>query len=107
MAYVASGNSGLTVVDVTDFARPISLAQLALPGLLNNVSLDVGRKIVAAASTTNGVHLIDVADPSRPTLLRTLPHEGADPVAAVELYDGLVYLGSVARFAPLMFKVAN
>ncbi len=86
-------DSGLTIVDVTDFARPIAIAQLAVPGVVNNVSLDVVRKLVAAASPTNGVHLIDVTNPSVPTLLRTFPHEGTDPVAAVELYDGLVYVG--------------
>ncbi len=93
LAYIASGNSGLTVVDVTDFAKPISISQFTVPGLINNLSLDVGRKIVAAASPTSGVHLIDVANPTQPKLLRTLPHEGTDPVAAVELYDGLVYVG--------------
>lgn len=93
LAYIASGASGLTIVDVTDFARPIAIAQLSVPGAVNNLSLDVGRKLVAAASPTNGVHLIDVADPSRPTLLRTLQHEGTDPVAAVELHDGLIYVG--------------
>lgn len=91
IAYIASGSSGLTVVDVTDFARPITIAQLSLPGSANNLSLDVNRKIIAAASPSNGVSLIDVSDPARPTLLRTLAHEGADPVAAVELYDGLAY----------------
>lgn len=92
IAYIASGGSGLTVVDVTDFARPITIAQLSMPGTVNNLSLDVGRKIIAAASPTSGVSLIDVSDPARPTLLRTLAHEGTDPVAAVELYDGLVYV---------------
>lgn len=93
LAYVASGNSGLTIVDVNNFARPITISQLSAPGVINNLSLDVVRKLLAASSPTNGVHLIDVADPSRPTLLRTLPHEGTDPVAAVELYDGIVYVG--------------
>jgi PAP2 superfamily/Bacterial Ig-like domain len=93
VAYIASGNSGLTVADVTDFARPISLAQLGLPGEVNNLSLDVVRKLVAAASPTNGVHLINVANPAEPELLRTLPHEGTDSVTGVELYDGLIYIG--------------
>jgi hypothetical protein len=97
LAYIASGNSGLTIVDVTDFARPITIAQLAMPGVINNVSLDVVRKVVVAASPTGGVHLIDVSDPSRPTLVRTIPHEGSDPVAAVELYDGRVYVGVGGR----------
>ena len=93
LAFVASGSSGLTVVDVTDFARPISLAQLGLTGTVNNVSLDVERRRLAASSSTGGVHIIDIADPARPQLLHTIMHEGTDPVAAVELYDGLVYVG--------------
>ncbi len=93
LAYIASGGSGVTIVDVTDFARPITLSQLSIPGVINNVSLDVVRKILAASSPTSGVHLIDVSDPSRPTLVRTLAQEGTDEVAAVELYDGLAYVG--------------
>ncbi len=93
LAYVASGNAGITIADVTDFNQPITIAQLNLPGTINNISIDVDRKLLAAASATDGVHLIDISDPSKPVLLRTIVQQGTDPVKAVELYDGLVYVG--------------
>ncbi len=91
LAYVASGTTGLTVVDVTDFNHPISIAQLALAGSVDHVSIDVDRKLLAASSPTGGVFLIDISNPAQPILRQTIPNTGTDIAATVALYDGLVY----------------
>ena len=93
ISYVAIGEAGVAIVDVTDFNRPITIAQLDVRGNISNVSIDVDRKLLAAASLNDGVHLIDISNPAKPVLLRTIAHQGTDPVKAVELYDGLVYVG--------------
>jgi hypothetical protein len=93
LAFIADGDAGISIVDVTDFNRPITIAQLDVPGSINNLSLDIDRKLLAASSPIDGVHLIDISNPTKPVLLRTIAHQGTDPVGAVELYDGLVYVG--------------
>src|SRR5262249_45138513 len=88
-----NAGAGISIVDVTDFNRPITIAQLALPGTINNISIDVDRKLLAAASATDGVHLVDISNPAKPILLRTIVQQGTDSVNAIELYDGLLYVG--------------
>src|SRR5262249_261189 len=41
LAFVATGDAGISVVDVTNFNRPITIAQLDVPGTINNISIDV------------------------------------------------------------------
>ncbi|MCU0963175.1 MAG: Ig-like domain-containing protein, partial [Pirellulaceae bacterium] len=100
LAYLAIGTAGMAIVDVTDFARPTLISQLALPGPstsnreIRTISLDVQRKLLAAASPTGGVHVLDVADPTQPRIALTIALSGADPVAAVELFDGQIFIAA-------------
>ena len=91
LAYVASGTSGLTVVDVTDFNHPITIAQLPLPGTVDHISIDASRKLLSASSPTGGAFVVDISDPSQPLLLLSIPISGTDLTATTVLFDGLLY----------------
>ena len=91
LAYVAAGTKGLLVADVTNFASPITIAQLALPGDTNHVSMDPTRKLLAASSRAGGVSFVDISDPSKPILLQTIANSGTDTTLALQLFDGLGY----------------
>jgi hypothetical protein len=86
-AYLACGNGGLAIVDVSKFQQPILLGQLALPGDATDVSVDSNLKIAAVAANIAGLHLVDISDPTQPRLLQTI-HDAA---GQVEVIDGIVY----------------
>jgi hypothetical protein len=69
-AFVASGASGLQVVDVTNRNFPVIVASLALPGNANDIKLLSNIAYVAAGSA--GVHIIDISNPLTPVRLGTL-----------------------------------
>jgi hypothetical protein len=71
--YVAAGSGGLAIHDVSNFARPVVLSQLPLPGIAVDIDVDASTQIAAVAASSGGVHLVDVADPRNPRLERTIP----------------------------------
>ena len=94
LAYLAVGVSGVAIVDVTDFAKPVLVGQVDLPGAtalrsdINKISLDAAGKVLAASSPRDGVFVVDVSDPTAPRLLVRIPPSGNDTVAAVLMFDG-------------------
>ena len=44
-AYVATGPSGLAIVDASQFQKPILLSQFSLPGNATDVAVDKGREV--------------------------------------------------------------
>lgn len=77
-AYATGWATGLTVFDLSDPELPIPVGQLALPHF-ENEDVDVcGDTLLVANERADEdlgglLHVVDVADPSRPTLLATLP----------------------------------
>jgi len=84
--YIAAFQRGLRVVDVSDPETSVDLAFLDLGGQV----LDVAVAGDLAVSVGPPLTVIDVSDPSSPTII------GSDPTAfygeAVELVDGLAYV---------------
>ena len=91
LAFVATGSHGLAIADVTSRLAPVLLGELALPGQSTDVAVDttLGLAVVAAGG---GLHIVDIAIPGAPALLRTVP------VAAglVRLHDGIAYVSDGA-----------
>ncbi|HYH87460.1 MAG TPA: Ig-like domain-containing protein [Pyrinomonadaceae bacterium] len=65
-AYVAVGNAGLQVLDVSDRRAPHSVATFDTPGHANDVRV-VG-STVYIADGASGLRIIDVSDPAHPAL---------------------------------------
>ena len=86
-AYVATGTFGLAIVDASQFQNPVVLGQLVLPGDSVDVSVDSSLEIAAVASGSY-LNLVDVGDPTQPTLLQTLDIAAA----AVQVFEGVAYV---------------
>jgi hypothetical protein len=91
-AYVATGSSGLAIVDATQFTKPILLGQIHLPGDNHDVAVDPAAQIAAVAAGNGGLHLVDVSNPMQPALLQTVPL--AAGATAVTVLGGLAYVAS-------------
>ena len=89
VAYLGYCDAGMVVLDVADFAQPRQIARLTWePGGETHTCLPLpGRKLVVATdeqlkdgpgSPTRLVHVIDVADPSRPRVLGACPEPEGD-----------------------------
>jgi hypothetical protein len=102
LGFVAAG-SGLSIVGTTRFDLPVLLSQLALPSQSVSVAVDAPDRLVAVAGGTGGLHLIDISDPARPQLRRTISVDASQ----VEIFEGLVYVASgedVVSFDPVTFE---
>lgn len=88
MAYVADGNGGLAIVDVTSPLAPVLKAQFALPGYAIDIAVDAGLAR-AAVALRSGVAIVDIADPAAPVLVETLSLASDN----VEIMDGLLIAG--------------
>jgi purine nucleosidase len=67
---VACGSLGFKIFDVRDLSNPLQVSALPLPGISSSVSLL--NQIAAVSAGEGGLHLIDVTDPSHPTLKKTI-----------------------------------
>jgi hypothetical protein len=97
LAYVAEAN-GLAIADVSRFDHPVLLSELRLQGLNTSVAVDAEHPLVAVAAGQDGVHLIDVTDPTQPTLRTTISINAGGPSGIesgrVDFFQGLLYLAS-------------
>lgn len=89
-AYVATGDYGLALVNVSDPLAPAILSQIDLLGTATDVAVDGATDLVAVATGASGVAIVDANLANAPRLVRTLN------VAAtqVEIFDGLAYVVS-------------
>src|SRR5579863_3839516 len=91
-AFLASGAAGLSVVDVTNLAQPVLVAQLATPASANDVRVSGS---VAYVAQDSGLLLVDVTDPAHPARLGSLPLPGGRQVRLAVGGAGLVYLADL------------
>ncbi|WP_374090612.1 Ig-like domain-containing protein [Methylomicrobium lacus] len=87
---LATGNNGLAVVDASQVTKSKVLAELDLTGNNTDVAVDAVRGIAVLAANDAGLHIVDISDPSSPTLRQTLAF--ASPVSHVEVRDGIAYV---------------
>ena len=67
-AYVATGDLGLAIIDVSESTQPVLLGQIDLPGFAEDVAVIDALDLVAVALGAGGLAVIDVRDPVRPIL---------------------------------------
>lgn len=89
-AYVATGDYGLALVNVSDPRAPSILSQIDLTGDATDVSVDGATSLVAVATGAAGIAIVDASIANAPRLVRMLS------VAAtqVEVFEGLAYVVS-------------
>jgi hypothetical protein len=102
-AYLASGGAGLSVVDVTNLAQPVQVAQLATPASANDVRVSGS---VAYVADDGGLSLVDVTDPTHPVRLGSLRFPGGKQVRLAVGGGGLVYLADFT-FGLRVVNVSN
>jgi uncharacterized protein YjdB len=79
-AYVAAGNAGLHVVDVSDLEAPVLQGTVNTPGNANDVRVEDDLAYIADGA--NGLQIVDVSNPAAPVLLgeRDTPGTATDLV---------------------------
>jgi hypothetical protein len=98
IAYVAAGRNVL-VLDVSNPAKPTQVASYGTSGSVYTLDLDGG--ILYAAATTDGVHVLDVSEPTSPKRLSRLE---AGAVDTVKVRDDRAYVSGSS--GPYVFEVA-
>jgi hypothetical protein len=96
-AYVAT-DTGLAIVNVSQFNAPVLVGQLTLPYPVQDLAVDIASQTAAVVTAPTGaglpaaLDLVDVSNPSQPTLLRAV----ALPAAAdrIVISDGLAYIAA-------------
>ncbi len=71
-AYIAAGEVGLAVLDISDESAPAQIAVLAVPGqeFVNDLKLrSVGGKDYAILASESGLFIADVTNPSQPSFV--------------------------------------
>lgn len=97
-AYVADGDAGLAVVDVSNRNAPTLASMLALPGFGSANDIRVAGGLAYIADGSGGLRIVDVADPRAPHA------RGAFSPAAVDFRD-LALQGGLAYVADLRGKL--
>jgi hypothetical protein len=97
-AYLALGFAGMAMVDVAEPLRPIAIMQFALPGYSRDIAVSSRARTVGVLAYVDSdqsaqgyfaqVHVVDVADPVRPRLVRTF----FLAASSITEDDGIYYL---------------
>jgi hypothetical protein len=86
-AYVAT-QDGLRVLDLADQAAPVEVGRLDVPGNAQQVAVDGA--LAYLSTTEQGLHIIDVADPTRP---RPIGGWKLAPISPLAVSSGFAYAG--------------
>jgi hypothetical protein len=95
LAYVAAGEDGLSVMDLTDPANPAQAGSVDTAGYAQAVA--VGGTHAYIADGDGGLAVADVTDPADPVLLKQLPLPGSGYAWAVALQGNTAYLADEAE----------
>lgn len=91
LAVVLDQQAGLSTIDVSDRAHPVLLNTLPLPYGTSRISLADGRAYPGSSGSPNLV-IVDVEDPSQPTVICDQPVAG--PVWDVAVQGDLAYVAA-------------
>ncbi len=94
-AFVTTGDAGLAVVDVSKITAPSVLAELDLAGDNTRIAVDSDRGVAAIAGGGAGLHLVNVANPAAPVLIRDVMFSSS--VVSVAMRDGIAYAVAGSR----------
>ena len=87
-AYVATGSYGLAIVDASQFNKPLVRSQLQfIGGNATSVAVDPNLNVAAVADNAGGLVLVDVSNPSSPTIIKTIGINASQ----VKVKDGVAY----------------
>ncbi|MGA9752246.1 MAG: carboxypeptidase regulatory-like domain-containing protein [Acidobacteriota bacterium] len=89
--YVSRGSHGMAILDLLGSPRPVWLSTLALPSVCEGVTT-TGAVAYLATEYGYGMHVLDVNDPSQPSLVVTYPVSGAPHDVVVR--SGYAYLAT-------------
>lgn len=67
LAYVAAGENGIRILDITNAAHPEVIATMPIPGYAYNITV-VGNTAYVA-SGDDGIHILDVSNPLTPKIV--------------------------------------
>lgn len=86
--YLAAGEEGLVLIDVTNPILPLEISRKNTPGLAQDLA--VADSSVYVADGDAGVHLIDVSTPLVPVLKRSFPTSSPALGVALDISGGYV-----------------
>jgi len=95
----AAVDTGIEIFDVTDLANPRSIGSLYLPGVAYDLAL--AGQVAFVANGEMGLAVIDLADPTTPTLVAQLPPPMASQIVArgIDVAAGIAYLAETAAIS--------
>ncbi len=106
LAFLAAGNAGLRIFDVSDPEEPDLRGSLNTSG--NARGVDVSGDLVLVADDTSGVQVIDVSDPASPLLVGSTHTRGGNSRAAnVVVRERLAYVADGSRATPGGLRVID
>ena len=106
LAYVASGDSGLSIVDISDPTAPVEVGTLGPPDVADDVFVSKGTALVV--DWDEGLRIVDVSDPSAPVQLSAFALNTRDYLLTAwnaVLSDGVAYLAASGVGAPILILV--
>lgn len=98
--YVAGGDAGVAIVDLSNPAIPVWKSTIDTPGLARAVAASRPNEIVVADAGGPGLTFIDTSDRMRPVVLGSQPLDGN--ATDVKVLGNRVYVATETRFYVLL-----
>ena len=89
LAYLASGSTGLQIVNISDPANLVWVGGIDTPGFASRSVALAGNLAFVAADGTGGLRIYDVADPSH---IVPLGHEYHPDAHSVQVVEDKIYV---------------
>ena len=105
--YVAAGDDGLRIIDISDSANPSEIGHYAPPWYVNRVEI-LGSYIVLASysgSGSDGIHVVDVSNPACPIAVSS--YTATDQVRDLATAGGEIYFTTENGVTALRFTPAQ
>ncbi len=94
-AYVADGDFGLRILDITTPEAPVSVGSLIFPSAANDVAVhkvDSNESYAYVTTDDHGLRIVDISNPSSPVERSSVFHSDMDCNMAVAAHHPFVYV---------------
>ncbi|MBS1262384.1 MAG: hypothetical protein MAG453_01735 [Calditrichaeota bacterium] len=89
--FIAEMDMGLRIVDITDKENPETVSTLALGGLCNDVTVDLGEEVAYVAAGYDGIWVVDISDYANPFVITNYDTDGHSDGLAIDLEMNLLF----------------
>ena len=97
ISYLAEGEKGLTILDITDITNPVKIGGYDTDGMLYSITLSKDKSKIFLTDSVEGLVMLDISNPTTPELIDKISMEGAPYSVVISDDENTAYVSDADK----------